>query len=118
MVLTTLESVCLYRQSGGEDRPRPLRGLRRDHHHLRTAAPKWEFNAHKIVVEVGGNATIYHSTFRIEGVPVFYFPFATHPDRTPTTPDRVSHSLTSEALPSKARSWESPFSGPSIAAWT
>ena len=41
--------------------------------------PKWEFNAHKIVVEVGGNATIYHSTFRIKGVPVFYFPFATHP---------------------------------------
>ena len=41
--------------------------------------PKWEFNAHKIVVEVGGNATIYRSTFRIEGVPVFYFPFATHP---------------------------------------
>ncbi|MGH9546965.1 MAG: LPS-assembly protein LptD [Terriglobales bacterium] len=41
--------------------------------------PKWEFNAHKIVVEVGGNATIYHSTFRVEGVPVFYFPFATHP---------------------------------------
>ncbi len=41
--------------------------------------PKWEFNAHKIVVEVGGNATIYHSTFRVEGVPVFYFPFATNP---------------------------------------
>jgi LPS-assembly protein len=41
--------------------------------------PKWEFNAHKIIVEVGGNATIYRSTFRIEGVPVFYFPFATHP---------------------------------------
>ena len=41
--------------------------------------PKWEFNAHKIVVEIGGNATIYRSTFRIEGVPVFYFPFATHP---------------------------------------
>ncbi len=41
--------------------------------------PKWEFNAHKVVVEIGGNATIYHSTFRIEGVPVFYFPFATHP---------------------------------------
>ena len=35
--------------------------------------PKWEFNAHKIVVEVGGNASIYRSTFRIEGVPVFYF---------------------------------------------
>ncbi len=41
--------------------------------------PKWEFNAHKIVVEVGGNASIYQSTFRIEGIPVFYFPFATHP---------------------------------------
>jgi LPS-assembly protein len=41
--------------------------------------PKWEFNAHKIVVEVGGNATINQSTFRIEGIPVFYFPFATHP---------------------------------------
>ncbi len=41
--------------------------------------PKWEFNAHKIVVEIGGNATIYRSTFRIQGVPVFYFPFATHP---------------------------------------
>lgn len=41
--------------------------------------PKWVFNAHKIVVEVGGNATIYRSTFRIEGVPVLYFPFATHP---------------------------------------
>jgi LPS-assembly protein len=41
--------------------------------------PKWEFNAHKIVVEVGGNATIYRSTFRLHGVPVFYFPFATHP---------------------------------------
>jgi LPS-assembly protein len=41
--------------------------------------PKWEFNAHKIVVEVGGNATIYRSTFRLQGVPVFYFPFATHP---------------------------------------
>jgi len=41
--------------------------------------PKWEFNAHKIEVEVGGNATIYRSAFRIEGVPIFYFPFATHP---------------------------------------
>ena len=41
--------------------------------------PKWEFNAHKIVVEVGGNASIYRSTFRITGIPVLYFPFATHP---------------------------------------
>jgi LPS-assembly protein len=41
--------------------------------------PKWQFNARKISVEVGGNATIYRSTFRLEGIPVFYFPFATHP---------------------------------------
>src|SRR5437588_7096657 len=41
--------------------------------------PKWEFNAHKIIVEVGGNASIYRSTFRIRGVPVLYFPFSTHP---------------------------------------
>jgi LPS-assembly protein len=46
--------------------------------------PKWEFDARKIVVEVGGNASIYRSAFRIEGVPVFYFPFATHPvERSP-----------------------------------
>jgi LPS-assembly protein len=41
--------------------------------------PKWVFNARKVVVEVSGNASICHSTFRIEGVPVFNFPFATHP---------------------------------------
>ena len=37
--------------------------------------PKWEFNAHKIVVEVGGNATIYHSTFRIQGCSGLLFSF-------------------------------------------
>ena len=41
--------------------------------------PKWIFSARKVVVDVGGNAKIYHSTFRIKGVPIFYFPFATHP---------------------------------------
>ncbi len=41
--------------------------------------PKWRFSAHKVVVDVGGSAKIYRSTFRIKGVPVFYFPFATHP---------------------------------------
>jgi LPS-assembly protein len=41
--------------------------------------PKWQFFAHKVIVEAGGNATIYHSNFRIEGVPVLYLPFATHP---------------------------------------
>jgi len=41
--------------------------------------PKWEFKAHKVVVDVSGNATIYRSTFRLKGLPIVYFPFATHP---------------------------------------
>lgn len=46
--------------------------------------PKWEFAARKVNVEVGGRATIYHSNFRLEGIPIMYFPFATHPvQKTP-----------------------------------
>jgi len=41
--------------------------------------PKWQFRARRIVVDVGGNAQIYHSTFRLMGIPIFYFPYATHP---------------------------------------
>ncbi len=41
--------------------------------------PKWEFHAHKVIVDVGGNAKIYNSTFRLHGLPVLFFPFATHP---------------------------------------
>jgi LPS-assembly protein len=41
--------------------------------------PKWEFSARKVVVDVGADAKIYQSTFRVEGVPVLYLPFATHP---------------------------------------
>jgi LPS-assembly protein len=41
--------------------------------------PKWQFDARQIVVDVGGNAKIYHSTFELHGLPIFYFPFATHP---------------------------------------
>ena len=41
--------------------------------------PKWQFNAHKVVVNVGGTARIYHSTFGIKGIPILYFPFATLP---------------------------------------
>ena len=41
--------------------------------------PKWKFEAHKVVVDAGGNATIYHSDFLLHGFPVFYFPYATHP---------------------------------------
>ena len=41
--------------------------------------PKWKFEAHKVVVDAGGNASIYHSSFLLHGFPVFYFPYATHP---------------------------------------
>jgi LPS-assembly protein len=41
--------------------------------------PKWKFDAHRVVVDVGGNAKIYRSAFLLDGFPVFYFPFATHP---------------------------------------
>lgn len=41
--------------------------------------PKWTFNAEKVTVDVGGDARIYHSTFRLGGVPIFYFPFVQHP---------------------------------------
>jgi LPS-assembly protein len=41
--------------------------------------PKWTFNARKVVVDLGANAQVYRSSFRIHGVPVFYFPFAAFP---------------------------------------
>ena len=41
--------------------------------------PKWQFKANKVVVNVGGTAKIYHSTFGIKGIPILYFPFATLP---------------------------------------
>ncbi|MGB8061167.1 MAG: LPS assembly protein LptD [Candidatus Sulfotelmatobacter sp.] len=41
--------------------------------------PNWKFDARKVVVDVGGNATIYHSDFLLHGFPIFYFPYATHP---------------------------------------
>ena len=41
--------------------------------------PNWQFQAHKVVVDVGGNASIYRSKFMLHGFPVFYFPYATHP---------------------------------------
>ena len=41
--------------------------------------PKWQFNAGRISVDVDGSAKIYRSDFRLKGIPVFYFPFVTHP---------------------------------------
>jgi LPS-assembly protein len=42
-------------------------------------SPKWQFNARKVIVDVGGNAKIYRSTFLLHGLPILYFPFVTHP---------------------------------------
>ena len=41
--------------------------------------PKWLFDAKRISVEVDSTAKIYNSDFRLMGMPVFYFPFVTHP---------------------------------------
>lgn len=41
--------------------------------------PKWTFKSQRAVVVVGDRAVMYHSTFRIRGFPVMYFPYATHP---------------------------------------
>src|SRR5581483_1535195 len=41
--------------------------------------PNWQFNAHKVVVDVGGTAKVYNTTFGLRGVPVLYLPFATVP---------------------------------------
>jgi LPS-assembly protein len=41
--------------------------------------PKWEFHPATAVVEAGGDAKMYHSTLRIKGIPVFYFPYVQHP---------------------------------------
>ena len=41
--------------------------------------PKWQFDAGRISVDVDGTAKIYNSDFRLMGMPVFYFPFVTHP---------------------------------------
>src|SRR5216684_1984565 len=43
------------------------------------ANPKWQFNTHRASVTAGDSATIYLATFRIRRIPVFYFPYATHP---------------------------------------
>src|SRR5262249_1210905 len=41
--------------------------------------PKWTFNAARIILRVGNSAKIYHSTFRLKGVPIFYLPYASPP---------------------------------------
>jgi len=45
----------------------------------RVPRPKWTFNAERLTVVAGEDAHIYHSTFRFFGIPIFYFPYASHP---------------------------------------
>ena len=41
--------------------------------------PKWQFSARKISVDVDSTAKIYYSKFELLRIPIFYFPFVTHP---------------------------------------
>src|ERR1700685_1877480 len=41
--------------------------------------PNWPFDARKVMVDVGGNAKIYRSAIDLHGIPMLYFPYATHP---------------------------------------
>jgi LPS-assembly protein len=45
--------------------------------------PKWEFNAETAMIEMGEEAKMYHTTLRIHGIPLFYFPFVEHPADNP-----------------------------------
>jgi LPS-assembly protein len=41
--------------------------------------PKWQFSARRVNVDVDSTAKIYYSKFEVMRLPVFYFPFVTHP---------------------------------------
>ena len=41
--------------------------------------PKWQFDSPHSVINVEGNAHIYLTTFHVFGVPILFFPYATHP---------------------------------------
>jgi len=41
--------------------------------------PTWTFNAEKIDLVAGENAKLYHSTFRLLKLPIFYFPYTQAP---------------------------------------
>jgi len=41
--------------------------------------PKWIFAVGKADVEVGDEARLYHSTFRVLGIPIFYLPYLQYP---------------------------------------
>ncbi len=79
--------------------------------------PKWQFAAHKVAVDVGANAQIYHSTFWLHGFPVLYLPYATHPVAREVR-DTGFMVPTVGSPPLTAMRSATPFTGPSTAAWT
>ena len=79
--------------------------------------PKWQFQAHEVVVDVGGNATIYHSLFLLHGLPVLYFPYATHPVSREARESGFLFRPLAVRRPTATRS-ATPSTGPSTAAWT
>jgi LPS-assembly protein len=67
------------------------------------AKPMWNFDAGTVDVQAGDEAVLRHATFRLHTIPVFYFPYASHPvDSTsrhsgftlPTIGDSTSKGLT------------------------
>jgi LPS-assembly protein len=76
--------------------------------------PKWQFNAGRISVEVDGSAKIYHSDFRLMGMPVFYFPFVTHPVQK----QRRQSGLLIPSFGNSSTKGRNRCTGSSIAAWT
>ena len=41
--------------------------------------PKWVLDSKTANVEVGDEAVLHHATLKVDGIPVFYFPFVEHP---------------------------------------
>ncbi len=45
-------------------------------------SPAWSLGARRVVVDVGDNARLYHATFRLRSVPLFYLPWLARPVET------------------------------------
>ncbi len=41
--------------------------------------PKWLLDSKTANVEIGDDAVLHHATLKVDGIPVFYFPFVEHP---------------------------------------
>ena len=80
--------------------------------------PKWLFNARHISVDVDSTAKLYNSDFELMGIPVFYFPFVTHPGSERARQSGLLDSKLSATRPSRDILSATPCTGFSTAAWT